>query len=152
MNGEEEDAMAAVLKHLKQAVAALEGVVPNGEEEEDGEEEGENLREGEEDEDESEENEESADAESGEEMSTEAVDAEVIGTALTQLNKLLGGLTSTSNKVQGAVPSSKGKAVVKKGQTTKGHPEPFNTNPETLTKTDNKVGTVNKVGKSIFEQ
>ena len=91
---EGEDDMQAVLSHLKSAVAALEKMLENADEE--GEE-----------------------GEEGEEVKEEAVEAETLGHALVDQEKLTGGLTSKNNVVKAGVTPVKKKAEVP--STNKGH-------------------------------
>ena len=135
--------MEAVLNHLKSAVEALEALLGNQGEDEDN---GDDMPDMPDLPDMPE------DTMDEPEALPEAVDAEIVGHALVQINKLLGGLTNTNNKISGAVPTSSGKATVPKGSEGDGELNELKDNPEKLTKSDNKVGTVNKVGKSIFEQ
>lgn len=155
--GEEEESeggqasMSAVLNNLKSAIEALTDLLKE-EEGDMGEGEGEG-----EDEDGLGDMGDGMDdlgggAEEAPKLSGEAVDAEVVGHALVQINKLLSGLTGSNNKVAGAVPTSTGKASVTKGSSNDGELSELSDDPEKLTKKDNKVGSVNKVGKSIFEQ
>lgn len=151
--GEEEgeeggDPMSEVLDALKAAVAALERVV-GGEEEEGSEEAGEEEEGGEEE----------AGEEQGEEnpfggdMSKEAVEAEELGHALVDLERLAASLHSPKSQVvKGAVPVSKGKAQTAKGGKVDGKPTEFSSNPDELeNKKKQDVGGIAK-GKTLLDQ
>ena len=120
-SGEEND-MQAVLGHLKSAVAALEKML------EDADEEGE-------------------EGEEGEEVKEEAVEAETLGHALVDQEKLTGGLTSKNNVVKAGVSPVKKKAEVP--STNKNHDGELKKENESagkqLTGKNNKVDGV-KVG------
>jgi hypothetical protein len=86
---EEEEGLEAVLSFMKKAVAALEKLVDEADDEDENEDENED-----------------------EETVKEEVDAEALGHALVDQEKLTMGLTSKSNVVKGAVDVSKKKAEV----------------------------------------
>lgn len=149
----DEDPMAQVLDALKAAVAALERVVggeDEGEEEDSGEGE-EDHEAGESAEDEMEEQPEESPF--GGEISKEAVDAEELGHALVDLERLAASLNSPKSQVvKGAVPVSKGKAQTAKGPKVDGKPSEFSSNPEELeNKKKQDVGGVSK-GKTLLDQ
>jgi hypothetical protein len=136
----EPEGLEAVLDHLKSAVAALEKLVDEADEEEDDEmeEEGTDMMD---EEDEME-----------DETLPEAVEAEIEGHALVDQEKLAKGLNKPTNKVvKGAVPVTKGKAQVVKGTKVDGKPSPCSIKPETLTSKNNNVGGVHP-GKDLFAQ
>ena len=125
---EEDGGMQAVLDHLKSAVSALEKLLEEADQEE-------------------EEEEESEEGESEEEVKEEAVEAETIGHALVDQEKLTGGLTSKNNVVKAGVAPVKKKAEVP--TTNKGHDGELKKESETagkqLSGKNNKVDGV-KVG------
>jgi hypothetical protein len=94
-------------------------------------------------------------SEEGEEdLSEESVEAEELGHALVDQEKLEAGLTKkTSNCVKGAVPVTKKSATVEKGKKVTGKPENHSTEGgvSKLTGKDNKVTAV-QVGKELFNQ
>ena len=148
------DPMSEVLDALKAAVAALERVVggeDEGEEEDMGEEEaGHEAGESTEEEAEEEQGEENP---FGGDMSKEAVEAEELGHALVDLEKLAASLHSPKSQVvKGAVPVSKGKAQTAKGGKVDGKPTEFSSNPDELeNKKKQDVGGVAK-GKTLLDQ
>lgn len=149
--GEEEegDAMSELLTHLRAAVSALEKIA--------GHEEGEE----EEMEEEADADAETTDAdadeepEEGEEESSpieDAVDAEELGHALVDLQKLSAGLSDPKSRtVKGAVPVSKGKAQTPNGKKPEGKYVPFKGNTKPLEGKKNDVNGVSK-GKAWFDQ
>jgi hypothetical protein len=138
---EEGDPMSEVLSALKAAVAALEKVVGASEE---GEEEGQELEEEEADSD--------SEESSEDEPNMEAVEAEELGTALVDLEKLSASLTSPKSQVvKGAVPVSKAKAQVPKGPKVDGTPSELKGDPEKLENKKNDTGGV-RTGKGWYEQ
>jgi hypothetical protein len=122
---EEKEGLHAVVDHLKAAVSALEKLLDDADEEE-GEKEGE---------------------EEGEEIKEEAVEAETLGHALVDQEKLIGGLTSKNNVVKAGVTAAKKKAEVPTSN--KGHDGEVKKESESagkqLTGKNNKVDGV-KVG------
>ena len=141
---EEGDAMSELLTHLKAAVAALEKISGHEEEEEEEMEEG-TEEEGSEGEEEEEEEEESSPIE-------DAVDAEELGHALVDLQKLSAGLSDPKSRtVKGAVPVSKGKAQTPNGKKPEGKYVPFKGNTKPLEGKKNDVNGVSK-GKAWFDQ
>lgn len=124
-NEEEKEGLAAVLDHLKSAVSALETLLNDADEEDE----------------ENEENEEN------EEVKEEAVDAETLGHALVDQEKLTGGLTGKNNVVKAGVTAAKKKAEVPSSN--KGHDGEVKKESESagkqLTGKNNKVDGV-KVG------
>ena len=149
--GEEEgDPMQEVLDALKAAVSALERVL-GGEEGEEGEEEEEEAGAIKEED----EGEEEGSEESGEEGETsmEAVDAQELGHALIDLEKLAASLSSPKSQVvKGAVPVNKSKAQVPKGAKQDGSLSELGDQSDKLeNKKNNNTGLV-KTGKTIFEQ
>ena len=126
-NEEEPEGLAAVLDHLKSAVTALEKMLDEAE-------------------DEGEENE----GEEEEEVKQEAVEAETLGHALVDQEKLIGGLTSKNNVVKAGISPAKKKAEVP--STNKGHNGEMKKESESagkqLSSKNNKVDGV-KVG-SLF--
>ena len=141
--GGEGDPMQEVLDALKAAVSALERVLGSEEEEE------EPLQE------EGEESEESEEGGEGgeEETPMEAVDAEEVGHALVDLEKLAASLNSPKSQVvKGAVPVNKSKAQVPKGGKHDGSLSELGDQSDKLeNKKNNDTGLV-KTGKTIFEQ
>jgi hypothetical protein len=111
----DEDPMAEVLSALKAAVAALERVVGGDDElEDEPAEPAEPTEAGEEKEE---------DGEEEDEEVKEAVDAEELGHALIDLEKLASSLNNPKSQVvKGAVPVAKGKAQVPKGGKADGKP------------------------------
>lgn len=145
-----EDPMSEVLSALKAAVAALEKVVGGSSEEEQESEEGEEEGGLEEEGADSESSE--GDEESEEEVSQEAVDAQELGTALVDLEKLAASLTNPKSQVvKGAVPVNKGKAQVPKGPKVDGTPTELKGDPEKLETKKNDTGGVRN-GKGWYEQ
>jgi len=153
--GEEgEDPMVAVLDALKAAVAALEKVVGGEHEQEETEEEeseehespiGEEAEEGGSEEESSEEG-------GSEETTSEEVEAEILGHALVDLEKLAASLTSPKSQVvKGAVPVAKGKAQVPKGGKVDGKPSEFKGSVDKLEGKNNDTGYV-KNGKNWLDQ
>jgi len=146
----EEDAhpMHKVLSALKSAVAALEEVIGSEEPEED-----EELEEDEEmGEDEDEDENENEEPKEGEEMKEE-VDAEILGHALVDLEKLAAGLTNPKSQVlKGAVPVAKGKATVPKGSKADGEPHEVKGKGESLEKKNNQDTGYVKNGKDWYSQ
>jgi hypothetical protein len=118
----EEEGLPAVLRHLKSAVSALEQLLDEADNEEEEDEEGEGVKE-------------------------EAVDAETLGHALVDQEKLTGGLTSKNNVVKAGVTAAKKKAEVPTSN--KGHDGEVKKESESagkqLTGKNNKVDGV-KVG------
>lgn len=89
-----------------------------------------------------------------EDLNEESVEAEELGHALVDQEKLESGLTKKgSNCVKGAVPVTKKGATVEKGKKVTGKPENHSTEGgvSKLTGKDNKVSAV-QVGKELFNQ
>jgi len=163
----DEHPMSQVLSALKAAVEALEKVIsPESGEEGEGEEEGEEGEEHEEDESDEEEKEEHQEfGESTEEdddddddededgdVKKEEVDAQVLGHALIDLEKLAASLTSPKNQVvKGAVPVNKGKAQVPKGVKTTPRPTELKGKGESLQSKKVDTGYVKK-DKNWYDQ
>jgi hypothetical protein len=91
-SNEDGEGLQAVLKHLKGAVDALQGLLDEADDEE---------------------------ADESEEINEEGVDAEILGHALVDQEKLTGGLTGKNNIVKAGVNAVKKKAEVP--STNKGH-------------------------------
>jgi hypothetical protein len=135
----EEEGLEAVLDHLKNAVATLEKLVSSAEEDveevedetfEDNEEEGEEIP-----------------------MAKEAVEAEELGHALVDQEKLQNGLNkNSSQQVKGAVPVSKKKAELPKGKKSTGKFEKLSGNPEELTSKSKQNANGVKAGEYLFNQ
>ena len=143
---EEEESIEELLSKIKELVTKLEDKIAGEESEEEGEEESE--EEGE-DEEESEEDEDETEG-----LNEEEVDAEILGHALVDQEKLEAGQTKkTVFTVKGAVPVSKKKATVVKGKKVNGKLEPHNVDPavNSLTAKSNNVGSVHP-GKPLFDQ
>jgi hypothetical protein len=157
---ESEDPMRQVLTALKAAVEALEKVVGGEEEEEEFEEEEEGGEEEEEEEEEGGEEQENPFGESTEEtdedetdedeMSEEPIeddcDAEILGHALIDIEKLAASLSSPKSQVvKGAVPVTKGKAQLPaKGSKPDGKLTPVKGRGENLEGKKNDTGYVKK--------
>ena len=127
----EEEGLEAVLAHLKGAVEALEKLVTSAtsDEEEVGGMEG----------------------DVAEPVVPEAVEAEVLGHALKDSERLAAGLTK-GHEVKGAVPVTKKAGSVVKGPKVDGKPEVLKGNPDDLeNKSKQNVGGVTP-GKSLFAQ
>jgi len=146
--GGEGDPMQEVLDALKAAVSALERVLGSEEEEEEEDplqEEGEDGGEGMEDSEGGEGSEE--------ETPMEAVDAEEVGHALVDLEKLAASLNSPKSQVvKGAVPVNKGKAQVPKGGKHDGSLSELGDQSDKLENKKNSDTGLVKTGKTIFEQ
>lgn len=147
--GEEEgevESLEEIVSSLKDLLGKLEKHLGHEEEEtEEGEEEGEEYADEESEADEFPEDEESFE---------EAVEAEVLGHALVDQEKLEAGQTKKSVfTVKGAVPVTKKKAEVVKGKKVTGKPESHSTEGgvSKLTAKSNNVGGV-QTGKSLFDQ
>jgi hypothetical protein len=129
----EELGLEAVLAHLQGAVEALEKLVSSAVSDE------EEVTVGEEG------------SEVAEPVVPEAVEAEVLGHALKDSEKLSAGLTK-GHEVKGAVPVTKKAGSVVKGPKVDGEPEELKGNPEELhDKSKQNVGGVTP-GKSLFAQ
>jgi len=125
----EEEGLEAVLAHLKGAVEALEKLVSSAVEDE-GEVAGEEV---------------------AEPVVPEAVEAEVLGHALKDVDKLAAGLNK-GHEVKGAVPVTKKAGSIVKGPKVDGKPTEFKHNPEELEdKGKQNVGGVTP-GKPLFAQ
>jgi hypothetical protein len=142
--------MAQVLDALRAAVEALEKVVGHEEEEEGVEEESEE-EESEEAPEETEDFPESEDSTSEDTMGEE-VDAEELGHALVDLEKLAASLTNPKSQVvKGAVPVAKGKAQVPKGTKADGKLSELKGRGENLEAKKNDTGYVKK-DKNWYDQ
>jgi hypothetical protein len=120
----EEEGLEAVLAHLKGAVEALEKLVSSAVSDEE---------------------------EVAEPVVPEAVEAEVLGHALKDVDKLAAGLNK-GHEVKGAVPVTKKAGSIVKGPKVDGKPTEFKHNPEELEdKGKQNVGGVTP-GKSLFTQ
>jgi len=141
----EMDAMTELLTHLRAAVAALEKISGHEEEEEE--------EEVEEDTDTDTEPDTDTDTDTDEETNLEdSVDAEELGHALVDLQKLSAGLSDPKSRtVKGAVPVSKGKAQTPNGKKPEGKYVPFKGNTKPLEGKKNDVNGVSK-GKAWFDQ
>lgn len=154
---DEHEDIESLVSQLKELVGKLEshleGHIEHEESEEDEDEFPEDSRE-ESDEDESHEDESHEDED--EEVSEESVDAEVLGHALVDQEKLEAGHTKkTSWNVKGAVPSVKKGAKFAKGKKVNGKPESFE-NKEGINKYQKQGNSYDakgvKVGKFLFDQ
>jgi hypothetical protein len=161
----DEDPMKQVLSALRSAVEALEKVVGGDESEEEEEEEeepGEETEEDEEDEsanegpqefgESAEGDEEDEEEENDKDVVEDDVDAEVLGHALIDLEKLAANLSSPKSQVvKGAVPVSKGKAQAPKGSKTNAQPTELKGKGENLQSKKNDTGLVKK-DKNWYDQ
>lgn len=151
------ESMEGILSQIKDLVAKLEDKLSEHEEHQEEEE----SEEGEEGEDEDESHDEydddldSSDEEDHDSLNEEEVDAEILGHALVDQEKLEAGQTKKSVfTVKGAVPVTKKKATVVKGKKVTGKPENHSTEPavNSLTsKSSINVGGV-QVGKDLYDQ
>lgn len=148
----EMDAMSELLTHLRAAVAALEKISGHEEEEEEVEEETEM-----DDSDSDDDTDTDTDTDTGDDTDEEtnledSVDAEELGHALVDLQKLSAGLSDPKSRtVKGAVPVSKGKAQTPNGKKPEGKYVPFKGNTKPLEGKKNDVNGVSK-GKAWFDQ
>ena len=161
----DEHPMSQVLSALKAAVEALEKVIGSEggeEEEEEGEDEGESEEEEEEEEhqefgesteeDASDDDDDDEDDDDEVKPKMEEVDAQVLGHALIDLEKLAASLTSPKNQVvKGAVPVNKGKAQVPKGVKTTPRPTELKGKGESLQSKKVDTGYVKK-DKNWYDQ
>lgn len=151
--GEEEESPEELFAQLKDLVAKIGEKLGVSEE---GDEEGEIGEDGHEFEDENENEDEFEDEDEEDEENPfgEAVDAEVLGYALVDQEKLEAGHTKkTSFTVKGAVPVKKKSAQIVKGKKVNGKPEDFKNESgiSSLQGKNNNVGGV-KTGRSHFDQ
>lgn len=144
---EETESLEDLVSQLRELLGKLESYAGVGEEESEedfGDEFPEDSREeGEED-----------STDEDEDLKEEAVEADELGHALVDQEKLESGLTKkSSNCVKGAVPVTKKSATVEKGKKATGKPENHSTEGgvSKLTGKDNKVSAV-QVGKELFNQ
>ena len=149
------ESLEGILSQIKDLVAKLEDKLSEHEEHQEEEEEGEEGEsEAEEDYDEYDDDLDSSDEEESDSLNEEEVDAEILGHALVDQEKLEAGQTKKSVfTVKGAVPVTKKKATVVKGKKVTGKLEDHSTEPavNSLTSKNNNVGGV-QVGKDLYDQ